>query len=77
SDEIMRYDVCGCCGIVATNFAKEVKAKSGLTEVIGSISFVTLEELNKLVIPRPNQKHKVNNEYAEYLIPVLVGRMKT
>ncbi|MDX1258059.1 hypothetical protein [Vibrio parahaemolyticus] len=77
SDEIMRHDVCGCCGIVATNFAKEVKAKCGLTEVIGSISFVTLEELKKLVIPRPNQKHKVNNEYAEYLIPILAERIKT
>ncbi|MGF1836360.1 hypothetical protein [Photobacterium sanguinicancri] len=77
SSEDKRFDICSSCSIVATNFAKEVKMKTRQENVIGSNSFITIEELNKLIIPLPNQKHKINNEYADYLIPVLAERMKS
>ncbi len=74
SIEDKRVYVCDDCSNVSKNIVNEVTDKLSIN-VINKSSFITQEELSKIIVPRPHNKHLIKNKLIDELLKVIEYRI--
>ncbi|MDE9535869.1 hypothetical protein [Xenorhabdus bovienii] len=67
--------MCADCVDSAINLGREVLNTAALDAMFPS-SVITLEELSRVIIPRPHSKHAFQNDLIDKMLPSIVDRYK-
>ncbi len=70
----IKLTVCNDCNTTATNIGTEA-VKRAFRKLESPSRLLTASELKKSVIPREHNEHKIDNQYVDSLISVLIDRI--
>lgn len=67
--------VCGDCLETAKNLGKEAATRAGVTDPIGYSAQVSMQEIQRCIIPNAYTRHNINNDEAEQIIDAITHKI--
>jgi len=66
--------ICNDCSVAASNLVQEA-IKNAEIGIISSRSYIKLEEVKSMILVQPHNQHRINNDIADQLLPIITKRI--